>query len=172
MLQVPKRLRYFLQRDGCDWPPKTQAIVGLIRLNFLRWDAISPDSCWFLIVEEIRTGGCLVINKSLALDFAECTPPSPNTAPAFLLSASGTTFTGWKCLARPRGETISTPPAATLIFSGVCARRPARPRGFFGAKTDLEKLLGRGVDLVEPGAVRNPYVLASINRNREAVYAT
>ena len=43
---------------------------------------------------------------------------------------------------------------------------------FFGAKADLEKLLGRGVDLVEPGAVRNPYVLASINRNREAVYAT
>ena len=42
---------------------------------------------------------------------------------------------------------------------------------FFGAKTDLEKLLGRGVDLVEPGAVRSPYVLASINRNREAVYA-
>lgn len=42
---------------------------------------------------------------------------------------------------------------------------------FFGAKTDLEQLLGRSVDLVEPGAVRNPYVLASINRNREAVYA-
>ena len=42
---------------------------------------------------------------------------------------------------------------------------------FFGAKADLEKLLGRSVDLVEPGAVRNPYVLASINRNREAVYA-
>lgn len=42
---------------------------------------------------------------------------------------------------------------------------------FFGAKTALEKLLGRGVDLVESGAVRNPYVLASINRNREAVYA-
>ena len=42
---------------------------------------------------------------------------------------------------------------------------------FFGAKADLEKLLGRGVDLVEAGAVRNPYVLASINRNREAIYA-
>ena len=42
---------------------------------------------------------------------------------------------------------------------------------FFGAKADLEKLLGRGVDLVESGAVRNPYVLVSINRNREAVYA-
>jgi predicted nucleotidyltransferase len=42
---------------------------------------------------------------------------------------------------------------------------------FFGAKTDLEKLLGRGVDLVEPGAIRNPYVLTSINRSRESVYA-
>lgn len=42
---------------------------------------------------------------------------------------------------------------------------------FFGAKTDLEQLLGRSVDLVEPSAVRNPYVLASINRYRELVYA-
>ncbi len=42
---------------------------------------------------------------------------------------------------------------------------------FLGAQTDLEKLLVPGVDLLEPGAVRNPYVLASINRNREAVYA-
>ena len=42
---------------------------------------------------------------------------------------------------------------------------------FFGTKSALEQLLGRAVDLVEPGAVRNPYVLASINRNREAVYA-
>jgi len=41
----------------------------------------------------------------------------------------------------------------------------------FCAKADLEALLGRGVDLVEPGAVRNPYVLANINRHREAVYA-
>ena len=42
---------------------------------------------------------------------------------------------------------------------------------FFGAKAALEDLLGRAVDLVEPGAVRNPYVLARINSNREAVYA-
>jgi uncharacterized protein len=42
---------------------------------------------------------------------------------------------------------------------------------FFGAKAALEALLGRGVDLMEPGAVRNPYVRASINRNREAIYA-
>lgn len=42
---------------------------------------------------------------------------------------------------------------------------------FFGAKAALEALLGRGVDLVEPGAVRNPYVLASINRDRDEIYA-
>ena len=42
---------------------------------------------------------------------------------------------------------------------------------FFGAKAELEALLGRGVDLIEPSAVHNPYVLANINRFREAVYA-
>lgn len=42
---------------------------------------------------------------------------------------------------------------------------------FYGAKVELENLLGRGVDLVEPAAVRNPYVLDSINRSRETVYA-
>jgi predicted nucleotidyltransferase len=41
----------------------------------------------------------------------------------------------------------------------------------FGAKADLEALLGRGVDLVEPAAVRNPYILVSINHSREAIYA-
>ena len=39
---------------------------------------------------------------------------------------------------------------------------------FFGAKAALEALLGRGVDLVEPGAVRNPYGLAHINGQRDA----
>jgi len=48
---------------------------------------------------------------------------------------------------------------------------PPDLRRFYGAKVELEQLLGRGVDLVEPGAVRNPYVLASINRHREPVYA-
>lgn len=44
-------------------------------------------------------------------------------------------------------------------------------RTFFGAKAELERLLGRGVDLIEPEAVRNPYVLANINSHREAIYA-
>ena len=48
---------------------------------------------------------------------------------------------------------------------------PADLKRFFGIKTELETLLGRGVDLIEPGAVRNPFVLASINQHREAIYA-
>lgn len=50
---------------------------------------------------------------------------------------------------------------------------PAAPpglRSYFGAKAELEQLLGRGVDLVEPAAVRNPYVLAEIDRHRQLVY--
>lgn len=42
---------------------------------------------------------------------------------------------------------------------------------FFGLAQDLETLLGRHVDLVEVGSVRNPFVQAAINRSREVVYA-
>ena len=42
---------------------------------------------------------------------------------------------------------------------------------FFGAKAELEQLLGRDVDLVEPDGVRNPYVRAAMNRQRQNVYA-
>ena len=41
---------------------------------------------------------------------------------------------------------------------------------FFGFKEEVEKLLGRTVDLVETGAVRNPYQLAEINRDRQRIY--
>jgi len=44
-------------------------------------------------------------------------------------------------------------------------------QAIFGAKADLEALPGRDVDLVEPGAVRNPYVLASINRHRAIIFS-
>jgi predicted nucleotidyltransferase len=42
---------------------------------------------------------------------------------------------------------------------------------FFGAKAALEATLGRDVDLVESGAVKNPFILASINAYKETVYA-
>lgn len=42
---------------------------------------------------------------------------------------------------------------------------------YFGLKEALEELFGRSVDLVEAGAVRNPYLQASIDASRETVYA-
>ena len=42
---------------------------------------------------------------------------------------------------------------------------------YFGLKEGLEELFGRPVDLVEAGAVRNPYLKESIEQSRENVYA-
>lgn len=43
--------------------------------------------------------------------------------------------------------------------------------GYYALKADLEALLGRKVDLVEPAALRNPDVLRGVNSARELVYA-
>jgi uncharacterized protein len=43
---------------------------------------------------------------------------------------------------------------------------------FFGLADALKDLLGRPVDLLEPSAVRNPFVRASINRSREVLYGS
>ena len=58
---------------------------------------------------------------------------------------------------------------ADFLVEFVPGARPGLDE-FYGAKSDLEQLLGRGVDLVEPDALRNPYLLDSINRNRDLVY--
>jgi hypothetical protein len=42
---------------------------------------------------------------------------------------------------------------------------------FFGFADALGELLSRPVDLVEPGALRNPFLRAQIDRERELVYA-
>ena len=48
----------------------------------------------------------------------------------------------------------------------------ADPLGeYFGLKSQLEGVLGRPVDLLVDGTVRNPYVLAGINASRHLVYA-
>ena len=49
--------------------------------------------------------------------------------------------------------------------------RPDRLDRLMGLEEDLAEALGRKVDLVETGAIRNPYLLASIERDREPVYA-
>jgi predicted nucleotidyltransferase len=42
---------------------------------------------------------------------------------------------------------------------------------YFGLKEALEALFHRKVDLVEAGAVKNPYLRAGIDLSRETVYA-
>jgi uncharacterized protein len=59
---------------------------------------------------------------------------------------------------------------ADFLVEFLLGTRPGLDE-FFCAKADLEKLLGRNVDLVQTKAIRNPYVLASINQSRELVYA-
>lgn len=41
---------------------------------------------------------------------------------------------------------------------------------YFGLKEALEALLGRSVDLVMTGALKNRYFIESVNRTREPVY--
>ena len=43
---------------------------------------------------------------------------------------------------------------------------------FLALKQELEALLGRKVDLVMSGAVRNPYIRANIERSRQPVHGT
>jgi predicted nucleotidyltransferase len=44
-------------------------------------------------------------------------------------------------------------------------------KAFFALRQELESALGRPVDLVTAGTVRNPYRRAGIDSAREAVYA-
>ena len=51
------------------------------------------------------------------------------------------------------------------------ANRDEQPlKRFFGAKEALEALLGREIDLVMPGALKNPFVRAAVDRSRQLVY--
>ena len=43
-------------------------------------------------------------------------------------------------------------------------------RTFIGLKESLEHLLGRPVDLIEPSAMRNPYLRANIENSRVALF--
>jgi len=42
---------------------------------------------------------------------------------------------------------------------------------YVGLREDLKSLFEREVDLVMPGAVRNPYIRAAIERDRQLLYA-
>ena len=57
-----------------------------------------------------------------------------------------------------------------LVEFDAATELPALDR-YFGLKEDLEALFGRPVDLVMPRAVRNPYVRAEMERDRQLLYA-
>jgi len=42
---------------------------------------------------------------------------------------------------------------------------------YFGLLEALEELFHRHIDLVMPGAIKNPYFLESVNKNRKVLYA-
>jgi predicted nucleotidyltransferase len=48
---------------------------------------------------------------------------------------------------------------------------PDRSDAYLGLLTEVEVLLGRRIDLVEAGAVRNPYVRRGIEASRQLLYA-
>ncbi len=65
-------------------------------------------------------------------------------------------------------------PARSDVDCLVCFAPEAPQRAldaYFGLKEGLEALLGRSVDLVMQDAVVNPYLSASIERQRETLYA-
>ncbi len=43
---------------------------------------------------------------------------------------------------------------------------------YFGLQESLEQLFGRRIDLVTALALRNPYLIAAINKSRQSVYAS
>ena len=46
-----------------------------------------------------------------------------------------------------------------------------RTKNYLGLRTALSSLLGRSVDLVEEGAIRNPYILKNVAAQRQVLYA-
>lgn len=42
---------------------------------------------------------------------------------------------------------------------------------FFALQDELQKLFKRPVDLVEPGGLKNPYFIDSVNETRKKIYA-
>lgn len=49
--------------------------------------------------------------------------------------------------------------------------RQNRFDNFFALLEELQRLFKRPVDLVEPGGLRNPYFIESVNQTRRKIYA-
>src|SRR5690242_14302529 len=69
-----------------------------------------------------------------------------------------------------RGDFNETSDVDLLVEFGEM-RHADRADAYLGFLTDVEELLQRRIDLVEVGAVRNPYLRRGIEESRELVYA-
>ncbi len=49
--------------------------------------------------------------------------------------------------------------------------RQNRFDNFFSLLNELQRLFKRSIDLVEPGGLRNPYFIESVNSTRRKIYA-
>jgi uncharacterized protein len=67
---------------------------------------------------------------------------------------------------------VFDPASSDLDFLVLFDVQPdARADAYFGLLSDLEKLFGRKVDLVDVTAARNPYFMAEALRHRVRLYA-
>ncbi|MEI6335296.1 MAG: nucleotidyltransferase domain-containing protein [Methylococcaceae bacterium] len=74
--------------------------------------------------------------------------------------------------ARATDFSPETSDADFLVEFSTTATDSPTLKAFFGLQADLSQVLGLTVDLAEASALRNPYVQASINQNREVVYGS
>ncbi len=69
-----------------------------------------------------------------------------------------------------RGDFDPTTSDVDLLVEFVELSPAQRARSYFDLLAALEHLLGRRVDLVEPAAVRNPFVRKEIDASRVVLY--
>ncbi len=55
-------------------------------------------------------------------------------------------------------------------FKFISTKEPFQQ--YFGFAEALRQILGRPVDLIESGAIQNPYLRESINKSRESIYVS
>lgn len=69
-------------------------------------------------------------------------------------------------IVQTRREALGAKDSDSVFWVAFLAELPANLQRFFGIKPAPKSLLGWGVDLIEPGAVRKTFALASIHPSR------
>ena len=106
------------------------------------------------------------------ISLTPCMPTSKHAAPPLQKSAAASEFASWNALVPHRRGGFDPERSDVDLLVQFGNAGAADPLGeYFGLKSQLEGVLGRPVDLLVEGTVRNPYVLAGINASRHLVCA-